>query len=587
MREVLESLNGAAGMTFVAVLNSLWQALVIAAAVWVALKCVPRMNGATRYGVWWVVLAVVMVLPMAPRIVVDGKPALAAAEPTALLLPAAPSTARPMAAMADAPPSERGLAPLKLRAGAWLAGLLAIWTIVFLFRLWQVLRSYRYLCGLKQRALAATRPQRENFDAWLMACRINRPVRLLVSNEINSPMAVGFLQPAVILPEQLINKLDEEELDHVLLHELAHIARRDDWSNLAAQLAAAALALHPVAAWVLKRIEREREIACDDWVVSATGEARPYAASLARLFELCWTRRREPLAAGMADHASLLGERIEVLLRRGRESGPHISLARVTLSAVILLALVVAGAQTPRWIAFAQEPDSPQPPDAPAASSEPAEPSADRQRPRRPNAFLQARASSQAATTQRPASPAAAATAESKGSLLAALAAAGYGSLSVDEIIEIKNNGVNAEFINGINQAGWGKLTPKQLVELRVHGVTPDYVRRAREAGLKDLQLEDVVQLRVHGVRADHLQEIHALGFGPYTTRQAIDLAVNGVHVEFFRALKDAGFAGANHRDIIDARVNGLRGEDLQEAKKYNSNLTLKQMIRLKHAGVI
>src|SRR5205085_2946501 len=89
----------------------------------------------------------------------------------------------------------------------------------------------------------------------------------------------------------------------------------DDWTNLMGRLASAAFVLHPVAAWVLRRIEREREIACDDWVVAATGSAVHYAATLARLFEFCCTRRRELLATGMAHRSSNLGERIEILLR--------------------------------------------------------------------------------------------------------------------------------------------------------------------------------------------------------------------------------------------------------------------------------
>src|SRR5207244_387246 len=185
--------------------------------------------------------------------------------------------------------------------------MLAFWSAVLVFRLAQIAWSYRYIRGIKSRSRRATSAQRLNFDEWLMVCRIRRQARLLVSNEIASPMAVGFLRPAVILPETLLSEFTEAELDHVLLHELAHLARRDDWTNLLARLAGATLALHPVAAWVLRRIEREREIACDDWVVAMTGSARPYAASLARLFELCWGRRREMLATGITGGASRLG----------------------------------------------------------------------------------------------------------------------------------------------------------------------------------------------------------------------------------------------------------------------------------------
>ena len=141
-----------------------------------------------------------------------------------------------------------------------------------------------------------------------------------------------------------------------MLHELAHLARYDDWTNLFARLIGAILPIHPVAVWLVKQIEQDRETACDDWVVAMTGEARPYAASLTRLFELCSARRRQLLATGMADRASHLGERIEALLRSGRDFAPRVSLVRVALGAAILLGLVFAGAQAPHWVAFAQEP---------------------------------------------------------------------------------------------------------------------------------------------------------------------------------------------------------------------------------------
>ena len=120
-------------------------------------------------------------------------------------------------------------------------------------------------------------------------------------------MAVGFLPPAVIVPESLRDELSEPEYEHVLLHEAAHLARRDDWANLALRILGGVLALHPVALWILRQIEREREMACDDWVVTRIGTARPYAASLARLFELRWKRRNNLLASGIFGNNSRIG----------------------------------------------------------------------------------------------------------------------------------------------------------------------------------------------------------------------------------------------------------------------------------------
>jgi uncharacterized protein (TIGR03435 family) len=183
---------------------------------------------------------------------------------------------------------------------------------------------------------------------------------VLLSSEIDSPIAIGFIHPAVILPEALVLKLSREEMDDVLLHEAAHLARWDDWTNLAARVLAAVLALHPVALWVLRRIEIEREAACDDWVVSRTQSARHYARSLARLYELRFAQRKtvrcEALASGVVGRRSLLRARIEALLCRGRDFAPLVSLPRVAAGVVVLIAIAGVASFSPRWIAFAQTP---------------------------------------------------------------------------------------------------------------------------------------------------------------------------------------------------------------------------------------
>jgi hypothetical protein len=176
-----------------------------------------------------------------------------------------------------------------------------------------------------------------------------------VSDEVISPMAAGFLQPAVIFPQTLLAEIAEPELDYVLLHELAHVGRRDDWTNLLGRLASAVLVFHPVAVWVLRRIQREREIACDDWVVAATGSAVQYAFTLGHLAEFCSARRRELLATEMAHRSSNISERIEILLRPRFHFSTGASLPRVSFCAVAGLALLGLSVRMPGWIAFAKD----------------------------------------------------------------------------------------------------------------------------------------------------------------------------------------------------------------------------------------
>lgn len=337
----------------IALLNSLWQAALVAGVVWLALRFL-RVNAATRYAIWWAVLAVTLALPAAPRAMTWWN-ARGQAAVEGVVRPAVPR-------VSIAPILEKQTAIVTLkeeRTPRWPAWVLAVWGVLCLFRLSQIGRSYVYLRGVKRRA-AVSQAALPVIERW---------ARLLLSSDVASPMAVGFLHPAVILPESLPGELAQPEMEHVLLHEAAHIARRDDWTNLLARLLGAALALHPVAWWILRQIEREREMACDDWVVARTGSARPYAESLARMSDLRanreaatsaaqgtnqGTNQGEALASGIFGGGSRLGERIELLLERGRVFSPRISRWRIAVSAVALLACMIAGAVAPRLIAFAQ-----------------------------------------------------------------------------------------------------------------------------------------------------------------------------------------------------------------------------------------
>lgn len=331
----------AAAEIFPAILNGMWQAAVLAAAVWLALRYARRVGAATRYAIWWMTLAAVVALPFL------------ALKPHTHPAPVAPVQATPTLERFHHLNSPTIAAPEAIvtleesRTAQWPVWLFAIWAGVFLFRLAQIARGYLYLRGVKQRAQLSPHP---------LPARPRR-VRLLVSDEIGSPMAAGFLHPAILLPTALAGEIEDSALDCVLLHEAAHIARRDDWANLAGRLLAAALAFHPVAIWILARIEREREMACDDWAVAHTGAVRGYAESLARMCEWGHAQRQLALASGVLGGRSRIRERIETLLASGRLFSPRASLARVALSGVALLALMALSIPAPRWITLAQRPE--------------------------------------------------------------------------------------------------------------------------------------------------------------------------------------------------------------------------------------
>lgn len=332
-------MNGVSGFlvthAFEPVLNSLWQGVIIAALAWLLMRSLPRLNAATRYVIWWAVLMLVLLLPFVParRQTSQAAPVVVSSATGGSINPLLPDVQGP--ALVEVRPTSMPKWPLEMAAA---------WALLFLFRLARIAVSFLFLRRVKRRAMVSSEPLPP----------IGRNARLLISKEISSPMAAGFMKPAVILPESLRSELETTDFDHVVLHETAHLARRDDWTNLVARLLDAVFVLHPVVLWVLRRMDREREIACDEWVVARTGHARDYAASLARMYELRGVRNQEVLASGVFGRGSRLSERVELLVARDREFSARISVRRILLSTAILLALAAAGSRAPQWIAFAE-----------------------------------------------------------------------------------------------------------------------------------------------------------------------------------------------------------------------------------------
>ena len=337
-----------------------------------------------------------------------------------------------------------------------------------------------------------------------------------------------------------------------------------------------------------------------------TGEARPYAASLTRLFELCSARRRQLLATGMADRASHLGERIEALLRTGRDFAPRVSLVRVALGAVILLGLVFAGARAPHWVAFAQEPDW-----------------QNRRSARRvgtavPPVPLQAASSGTGRASGTSASGSACAryctgastSAEDTGIRRSRKGHAGghlsFFNASIEQrsrtytpahpdMVRLAEQIRAAQVAMQLQKAQMAAMQAQMQVQLerrradeqnRAAAPGGSFLAALVAAGYGDLSVDDIIELRSHGVSGEFLRALSQTGQGKLSTKELIALTDNGVRPDLIQALRQA-FPKVTVREIIEAAQQGVRPEDLRQAKEFSPNLTLPQIIRLKQAGVI
>jgi hypothetical protein len=147
----------------------------------------------------------------------------------------------------------------------------------------------------------------------------------------------------------------------ILLHEFAHLQRRDDWTNLAQKLLRTLFFFHPAVWWIEKQLCLERELACDDVVLAKTHNPRGYAECLVSLIEKrmqkqgahdSFGRRSMTLAQAVIGHARQISIRLAQILD-GRRSADtrwlRPSFAAVTAFAGLSLLVMPAA---PKLVGF-------------------------------------------------------------------------------------------------------------------------------------------------------------------------------------------------------------------------------------------
>jgi len=154
--------------------------------------------------------------------------------------------------------------------------------------------------------------------ATLAEARLRRNVALCASEKVRVPAALGYFRPIIVLPTWVLSEVVPRELNAILLHELAHLHRYDDWTNLAQKLVKAIFFFHPAVWWIESRLTLEREMACDDAVLAANFSPRAYAESLIGLAERSFLRRGVQLAQAAVGHLKQLKLRLAEILRQDR-----------------------------------------------------------------------------------------------------------------------------------------------------------------------------------------------------------------------------------------------------------------------------
>ncbi|HSZ59825.1 MAG TPA: M56 family metallopeptidase [Tepidisphaeraceae bacterium] len=236
----------------------------------------------------------------------------------------------------------------------WTAWLLLGWLAGSLMVLGHMVLGYLSLRSLRRRCARVCEGELHGLLERLgREFGVRRPVELLRSPLRTMPMTWGVLRSHLLLPDQAADWPHEQQRA-VLLHELGHVKRWDCLTQLLVQLACAIYWFNPIAWFANRRMQVERERACDDLVLNFGAEASSYARHLLRSVSSAPSLRFVGAAVAMA-RRSTLEERLRAILdsqRSRRTPGVRASIA----AALLLLAGLVPVAVTRAQQGAAQEP---------------------------------------------------------------------------------------------------------------------------------------------------------------------------------------------------------------------------------------
>lgn len=475
---------------------------------------------------------------------------------------------------------------LLLLVEVWMAGVLFL--------------SLRNLGGLMLVERLRRKESKPVGEALLKKClelqrrlRLDRVVRYCECHRLEAPAVIGWFRPVVLLPVTALTGLSEDQLAAVIAHELAHIQRLDCFVNAFQVGVETLLFYHPAVWWVSKRIRAERENCCDDAAIQVSGDALQYARALTAMAE-----RRVAPSLAMAVNRSPLEARVLRLL--GMEKvGSGIRTAGLAVSVLCLAGAVFAGnailgtagvslgpGNTGSLFQTARETVRAAPSFAHTASNATARVVSRvvANTVSHVTANVTANLQSAAATSaqNQDAQESNSANQTAKSSYIESLRAQGLDNLSVDELVELKVQGVTADYVKSLHDLGL-KPSVDDIVSMKVQGVTSGYVKGLLADGWKPT-IDEIIALKVQGITQDYAKAFSDLGLKP-SIDELIALKVQSVTPDYIREMRAGGIDG-NVDEIIAMKVQGITPDYVKAIHDLGWKVNADELIALKVQNV-
>jgi hypothetical protein len=432
-----------------------------------------------------------------------------------------------------------------------------------------------------------------------------------------------------VLVSEAAETWSEDRRRAVMLHELAHVRRRDSLTQTLASLATALYWPHPGVWWAARRLQVEREFACDDCVLGAGAPADSYASDLLEIAYTLGGRRSPALAVTMARRGQLEGRLLAVLdAARNRATPGLTSRVAASLAALAILVPVAAMGITMRAASLPIGADDYTPPtltQAPAGHA--GQPSTRGTAPQATrlaktlyawsDVVQQAVSTSGTWTVQ---------LAEKPGEVYLEMRQLRWSSGRTMPLARLEgvtasqlNGGGNVKFqlrreagiftFEGMARDGAGGGTysfapnPSFGDELARRGVARPNAHQQYEMALADVgwslvddlkadgyqtpSLDELVQAAYHGVSSEYVRQMSELGYKVGSVEALISMRDHGVTPDFVRGLAAEGLSKLSADELVNTRDHGVTPEYVQALRQLGySSLTVDELIATRDHGV-
>ena len=359
-------------------LHFLWQGLLLAILLWGVVHLFRLKRGNQRYLTYLIGFLILLACPVVTFFIVDVEQVNRMSRRAQLItdmqaelqeyessaIPISPTTSDEMVGMRGGRTAALARATVRFRdraamyaesaqpwiMGAWIVGMAAF--------------ALRMVCGLVgivrwRRKLQPIPAELEpRIDKLGERMKLDRSIRICLSDRVKQAMAIGCLRPMIILPAAMITHMPVELLEAIIAHELAHIRRHDLWINLLQRMAEILFFFHPAVWLISKSLRRERELCCDEMAARAIGERATYAEALEKVSRAILYTKEPAFAAALGQRKKTVLSRVQHVL--GLTAAPsHTGQAMMVILALAFVVLPITvwaiAAQGPSRILYVDD----------------------------------------------------------------------------------------------------------------------------------------------------------------------------------------------------------------------------------------